>query len=51
MYCYLLQFNNMLTLCLRSDDELFHVTLYTWLLSHGVNMADKLIEVCVIVVL
>ena len=36
----------MLTLSLRSDDEMFHVTLYSWLLSDSVNMADKLIEVC-----
>jgi len=33
----------MLNLALRSDDELFHVTLYSWLISK--NLQDKLVEV------
>ena len=35
----------MLTICLRSDDELFHVTIYSWLLSVNVNMAERVVEV------
>lgn len=34
----------MVTLVLRSDDELLHVTLYSWFISEG--MSDKLVEVC-----
>ena len=30
-------------MCFRSDDELFHVTLYSWLLS--VNLSERLVEV------
>lgn len=33
----------MLTLALRSEDELFHVTLYSWLISVG--LGDRLVEV------
>ena len=48
-YCniYLFQFDDMVTLVLRSDDELLHVTLYSWFISEG--MADKLVEVNVLV--
>ena len=35
----------MLLLALRSDDELFHITLYSWLMSDDVKMADRLVEV------
>ena len=38
------QFDDMVTLVLRSEDELLHVTLYSWFISEG--MADKLVEVC-----
>lgn len=37
------QFEEMLTLALRSEDELFHVTLYSWLMSVG--LSERLIEV------
>ncbi len=43
---YISQFNDMLTICLRSDDELFHVTIYSWLLSGNVNMTERVVEVC-----
>ena len=38
-----IQFDDMVTLVLRSDDELLHVALYSWFISEG--MADKLVEV------
>jgi len=31
-------------LSLQSDDELFHIHLYTWMM--GANMSDQLVEVC-----
>lgn len=37
------QFDDMVTLVLRSDDELLHVTLYSWFISEG--MPDRLVEV------
>lgn len=44
-YIYLtsLQFDDMVTLVLRSDDELLHVTLYSWFISE--RMGQKLVEV------
>lgn len=36
-------FEEMLTLALRSEDELFHVTLYSWLISVG--LGDRLVEI------
>lgn len=41
------QFNDMVTLVLRSDDELLHVTLYSWFISE--DMPDKLVEVIYLV--
>ena len=32
-------------LSLQSDDELFHIHLYTWMM--GANMSDRLVEVSV----
>ena len=32
-------------LVLRSEDELFHVSLYDWLFS--MNLTDRLLEVCI----
>ena len=49
-FCWLscgVQFEEMLTLALRSEDELFHVTLYSWLLSK--NLSERLVEVCLCV--
>ena len=38
-----LQKDHVFKLALKSDDELFHVALYDWLLHN--NLKDKLIEV------
>ena len=32
-------------LALRSEDELFHISLYSWLISDEVDMVDRLVEV------
>ena len=39
----LLQFDDVVTLVLRSDDELLHVTLYSWFITEGLE--QKLVEV------
>ena len=39
------QFDELLALCLRSEDELFHVTLYSWMITEPVNLADRLVQV------
>jgi len=39
----ILQREEVFRLALRSDDELFHVSLYEWLFN--MNMTDKLLEV------
>ena len=42
--CVSLQLEETLNSSLQSDDELFHVTLYSWMKTY---MPDKLVEVCV----
>jgi hypothetical protein len=39
------EFDVLMKLILQSDDELLHVTLYSWLLSEPIKMIDKLLDV------
>lgn len=39
------EFDELLTMCLRSDDELFHVTLYSWMITAPVNLTDRLVQI------
>ena len=43
--CSAVQFEAMIVLILRTDDELLHVTLFSWLLDESVNLPDRLIDV------
>lgn len=41
---FCVQFEQMLGLAQRSQDELFHIALYNWLIQ--ADLTDKLLEVC-----
>lgn len=41
--CFLFQFEQMLDLAQRSQDELFHIALFNWLIQ--ADLTDKLLEV------
>ena len=41
------QSEEVFTLSLKSDDELFHVAMYEWLIH--MNLTEKLLEVCYII--